>query len=137
PSARAGGHVLAINGEDIYVSVGAHDGVGAGSTLTLLHAIEAVDPTTNARLRDTFAIGKLTVVKAGEKVCLARAPQALLRRVRAGDEVSLASARRVFVDPWQEHIRRQRNQPQPGDPNARYQIARQRAEAQLRAAEQA
>ncbi len=114
-TARAGhaqpttkGHVLQVAGDKIYVGLGAHHGVGAGSKLTLLHAIEAEDPVSKRKLRDTFPIGTLTVLRSGDTVCLASATKSLLARVRAGDEVSLRSPRRVFVDPWKEHIRRQK-----------------------------
>jgi|GEM_PF-4081919 len=65
--AAAKGHVLAVDGAKIYVSLGAADGVGTGSVLTLHHVIEATDPTSQKKLHDSFAIGTVVVVKAGDK----------------------------------------------------------------------
>ena len=53
--------VLAVDGKDIYVDLGAKDGVGAGTQLELLHEIVARDPKTGATLRDRFALGTIEV----------------------------------------------------------------------------
>jgi hypothetical protein len=112
-TAHAGGTVLRISGDDIYVDLGANDGVGAGTKLTLMHAIVAIHPVTKKKIRDLFPIGVLTVTKAGAKVCIARAPKAIKARVKIGDEIKLASARRRFVDPWKEQVERSK---QPREP---------------------
>src|SRR5882724_7329486 len=96
--------VLALDGKDIYVDLGAKDGVGAGTELELLHEIVATDPTTKRQLRDHFALGTITVVRAGDKVCVAHADKELAARVIAGDHVRVASAKRKFVDPWAERV---------------------------------
>ncbi len=103
-AAHADPVVLAIDGKDIYVGLGARDGVGAGSELELLHEIVAKDPRTGATLRDHFALGKLQVAKAGDAVCVAHADEELAKRVLAGDRVQLLSAKRTFVDPWEEQV---------------------------------
>ena len=106
-NARADGEegtVLKIDGNDIYIDLGAQNGVGAGSTLTLMHVIVAKNPVTNQNLRDRFPLGQLRVIKAGSHLCIAHAPAELLKRVRAGDEVTLASAPRKFEDPWEAEI---------------------------------
>lgn len=111
--------VIAVDGKDIYVDLGAKDGVGAGSELELLHEIVAKDPRTGASLRDHFALGALTVAKAGDAVCVAHADEALAKRVLAGDHVRLVSAKRAFVDPWAEQIAAsQAAVPQPVNPSA-------------------
>src|SRR4029077_17789097 len=92
--------VLAVDGKDIYVDLGANDGVGAGAELELLHEVVARDPRTGQPLRDHFALGRLTVAKAGDAVCVAHADDALAKRVLAGDHVRLVSPKRAFVDPW-------------------------------------
>src|SRR5512132_2336004 len=79
--------VVAIDGGDVYVDLGARDGVGAGSELELLHEVVAKDPRTGATLRDRFALGTLTVEKSGDKVSIARAGDGLKGRVLAGDHV--------------------------------------------------
>ncbi|MGE5182414.1 MAG: hypothetical protein ACM31C_10150 [Acidobacteriota bacterium] len=102
--AHADPAVLALDGKDIYVELGAKDGVGAGSELELLHEIVATDPVTKKPLRDHFALGTLTVVKAGDHVCVARGDDELAKRVLPGDHVRLVSAKRTFVDPWVERV---------------------------------
>lgn len=96
--------VLAVDGDDIYVDLGAKDGVGAGTELELLHEIVAKDPRTGAVLRDRFALGTLAVEKSGDKLSVAHAAPALAKRVLAGDHVRLVSAPRKFVDPWAEQV---------------------------------
>jgi len=105
--------VLAIDGQDIYVDLGAKDGVGAGSELELLHEVVARDPRSGTTLRDRFALGTITVVKSGAAVSVARADQALTKRVLVGDQVRLASAKRAFVDPWAEQVAASKGEPQP------------------------
>ncbi|MDX2091046.1 MAG: hypothetical protein SFX73_24515 [Kofleriaceae bacterium] len=96
--------VLAIDGNDIYVDVGAKDGAGAGSELELLHEVVAKDPRTGATLRDRFALGTLTIAKSGDRISVAHAEPALAARVIAGDRVRLVSAKRTFVDPWRAQV---------------------------------
>jgi len=103
-TAHADPVVLAVDGKDIYVDLGAKDGVGAGSKLELLHEIVAKDPRTGATLRDHFALGTLVVDRAGDAVAVAHADADLAKRVIAGDGVRLVSAKRRFVDPWAEQV---------------------------------
>src|SRR5262245_9407250 len=81
--------VIAVNGPDIYIDLGARDGVGAGAELELLHEVVAKDPRTGTVLRDRFPLGKLAVVKSGERLSVARADDDLAKRVLAGDRVRL------------------------------------------------
>lgn len=112
-SASAEPVVVAIEGKDIYVDLGAKDGVGAGSELELLHEVVARDPRNGSTLRDRFALGTLTVVKSGNAVSVARADDALAKRVLVGDQVRLASAKRAFVDPWAERVAASKGGSQP------------------------
>ncbi|MBL9018834.1 MAG: hypothetical protein JNL83_31900 [Myxococcales bacterium] len=99
--------VLAVDkGEvvDIYVDLGARDGVGAGTQLELLHEVVAKDPRTGATLKDSFSLGTLEVTKAGDRLCVARAEPELAKRVLAGDRVRLVGAPRKFVDPWAAQV---------------------------------
>ncbi|HTL37884.1 MAG TPA: hypothetical protein VL326_32355 [Kofleriaceae bacterium] len=105
--------VLAIDGQDIYVDLGAKDGVGAGSELELLHEVNARDPRTGATLKDRFALGTMTVAKSGASVSVAHADQALTKRVLVGDQVRLVSEKRAFVDPWEEQVAASKGQPAP------------------------
>ncbi len=96
--------VLAIDGSDIYIDVGARDGVGAGTQLELLHEITATDPVTGKPLRDRFALGMLAVARSGDGTSIAHADGELAKRVLVGDHVRLASAKRTFIDPWAEQV---------------------------------
>jgi hypothetical protein len=105
--------VVAVDGKDIYVDIGAKDGVGAGSELELLHEVVAKDPRSGVTLRDRFALGTITVTKSGAGISVARADEALAKRVLVGDQVRLASAKRTFVDPWLERVAASKGEPQP------------------------
>jgi hypothetical protein len=96
--------VLAVKGEEIFVELGAKDGVGAGSQLELLHEVVARDPRTGATLRDQFLLGTISVVKSGNAISVAEADPSLAKRVVAGDRVRLISGKRNFVDPWAEQV---------------------------------
>jgi len=112
-SAQAEPVVLAVDGKDIYVDLGAKDGVGAGSELELLHEVVARDPKSGATLRDRFALGTITVVKSGKAISVAEADPLLAKRIVAGDRVRLLSAKRAFVDPWEEKVAASKGQPAP------------------------
>jgi hypothetical protein len=115
-AARAAGAepvVLAVSGQDIYVDLGAKDGVGAGSELELLHEVVAKDPRSGATLRDRFALGTITVAKSGNTVSIAHADGELAKRVLAGDHVRLVSEKRAFVDPWAEQVAASKGQAAP------------------------
>ncbi len=97
--------VLAVDGKDIYVELGAKDGVGTGSELELLHEIIAKDPTTGTTLHDQFALGTIIVAKSGDGVSVAHAvSDELAARVLAGDHVRLVSQKKAYVDPWAEQV---------------------------------
>jgi hypothetical protein len=96
--------VLAVDGKDIYIDLGAKDGVGAGSELELLHEIVAKDPTTGKALHDRFALGTMTVAKSGDGISVAHTDADLAKRVLVGDHVRLVSAKKAFVDPWEEQV---------------------------------
>lgn len=142
------GTVLKLDGPDIYIDLGARDGVGPGSTLTLLHVIVAKNPVSGKTLRDRFPLGELRVQKAGDHLSIAHASPELLARVRPGDEVRLSSAPKNFEDPWQttlaerERLRKEREAaakaPPATDPAARkaareaaYKAAVARAQATI------
>ncbi|MCX5743231.1 MAG: hypothetical protein NT062_12125 [Proteobacteria bacterium] len=112
-SALADPIVLAIEGHDIYIGLGARDGVGAGSELELLHQVVARDPRTGATLHDRFALGTIVVEKSGASVSIARADEALVKRVLVGDAVRLVSAKRTFADPWAEQVATSKGEVEP------------------------
>jgi hypothetical protein len=105
--------VLAVTGQDIYVDLGAKDGVGAGSELELLHEIVARDPRSGATLRDRFALGTITVAKSGNAISIAHADPELAKRVAEGEHVRLVSEKRAFVDPWAEQVAASKGQVAP------------------------
>lgn len=94
--------VLAVDGPDVYLDLGAQDGVGAGTALELLHEVTAKDPRTGAVLRDRFSLGALVVHKSGPRISVARGSDELVQRILPGDRVRLLSPARRFIDPWQE-----------------------------------
>jgi hypothetical protein len=96
--------VLAVDGNDIYIDMGARDGVGTGTQLELLHEVIAKDPRTGATLKDQFALGTLEVAKSGDKISVAHADPDLAKRVLAGDHVRLVGTPRKFVDPWAAQV---------------------------------
>lgn len=100
--------VLSVDGDLVVVDLGAADGLGEGSVLELLHEVRVQDPVTKETLDDVFALGILTVVRAGEHVAEARADKAIARRVRVGDGVRLESEARDFDDPWAARVTRSR-----------------------------
>jgi len=105
--------VVAVDGADIYVDLGAKDGVGAGAELELLHEVVVRDPRSGTTLRDHFSLGTISVVKSGEKVSVARADDDLRKRVLAGDRVKLVTAKKNFVDPWAEQVAATKQQVAP------------------------
>ncbi len=142
-AARADGTVLSIEGDSVYVDLGARDGVGSGTKLLLMHLVKARDPVTGELLSDRFPLGRLEVIKAGEHLCLARVPVKLRKRVKVGDGITIASKRRHYVDPWREQVERSQHRvakpvtkpvtkPRPGDDRA---AAHRRASARVAAAE--
>ena len=101
---RAEPTILAVDGKDIYVDLGARDGVGSGSTLELLHEVVAKDPATGTTLHDQFALGRLAVAKSGDGVSVAHADAEFAARILVGDHVRLVSPKKTFVDPWAEQV---------------------------------
>jgi len=124
PAAAADPVVLGIEATDIYVALGAQDGVGAGSELELLHEVVVKDPRTGATLRDHFALGTLVVVKSGDRISVAHASEDLAKRVLAGDRVRLVSPRRAFADPWAEQVAASKGGEPPGPVTAPRDTAR-------------
>ena len=96
--------VLSVDRGLAYVDLGGHDGVGEGTELELVREVVVRDPVSGATLRDRFALGRLTVTRAGARVCEARPDQDLAGRVRAGDGIRIVSEVRTFADPWLERV---------------------------------
>jgi len=95
--------VLRVDGDDVWVDLGENDGVGAGSELVLYDVVIATHPVTGKKVRDTFEVGRLTVVVAGKKLAMAHPADAKAKkRVDPGDEVTLASAAVAAHDPWDD-----------------------------------
>lgn len=106
--------VLAVDGNNAYVDLGARDGVGAGTELELVREVVVTDPVSGKTLRDRFALGTLTVARAGEKVCEAVIESGLRGRVKAGDTIRVGSAERAFADPWAESVQASKRAADPG-----------------------
>lgn len=112
-AASARGTVLKIEGDAIYIDLGTADGIDAGSKLRLLHVITATHPVSKKKVRDTFELGILEVVRAGKHMCIAAADPELQKRVTVGDEIELVGAPRTVVDPWEEATKPRRPPDQP------------------------
>jgi hypothetical protein len=109
--------VLAVEGDSVYLDLGARDGVGAGSELELVRVVVATDPVSKRTLRDAFALGTLTVTRAGEHLSQATLEPALRGRVAVGDQVRPVDGPRVFADPWAERVLASKQAPRaPGQP---------------------
>lgn len=99
----ARGVVLRVEGDDIYVDVGNDQGVTDGDSLRLMHVIMAVHPVSKKKVRDTFFVGTLTVVRAGKTTSVVEASAELLPRVTVGDEIEIVGGEKdAVVDPWIE-----------------------------------
>lgn len=96
--------VLGLDGNLAYVDLGARDGVGEGTELELVREVVVTDPVSRKVLRDRFALGTLTVTRAGERVCEALLEPGLRGRAKAGDAIQVASDERRFADPWAERV---------------------------------
>lgn len=103
--------VLAIDRGEIYVALGAEDGVGPGSRLELLREIVAKDPRDGTVLRERFAVGTLIVIKSGAHISLVRRDDGQNMSVLAGDQVRLQSPARKFIDPWEAKVAASRPAP--------------------------
>lgn len=109
-SAHAG-HILQIEDDIAYVGMGASDGVGPGSDLTLLHTVVADNPKGGKSLEGTFPIGTLKVLRVGEHLCAATIDGSLRHRLRVGAVVRLDATPRVFHDPWSRNSTSDPTQP--------------------------
>ncbi len=95
--------VLRVDGDDIWIDLGSDDGAADGSELVLYDLVTATHPVTGKKVRDTFEVGRLTVVVVGKRLAMAHAADdKAKRRVSAGDEVRLSSVPVASTDPWDE-----------------------------------
>jgi hypothetical protein len=76
--------IVSIDGQDVFIDLGAAD-LRAEQTLTVYRSIVVRHPLTRAALRDRFAIGRLVVRQAGERLSLAQASGAPARPFAVGD----------------------------------------------------
>lgn len=86
PAPRVG-TVLRIEGERVYASLGAADGIRPGQRLKVLETVSAVDPAGGATLVDHFSLGSAVVVEVGVKLCLVQVEGGALARLEVGDIV--------------------------------------------------
>jgi hypothetical protein len=87
----AEGQVLRLEGPQLFVDIGARDGVRVGDEVQLLRVVELFDPDQGRTLRDRFTIGTGRVVEVGEVLTLVVADPAVVERLELGDVVLATS----------------------------------------------
>lgn len=127
------GVVLGVEGDVVLVDLGAADGLVEGAELTVLHVVTAKDPVSKETLSDTFPLGALTVIRAGEHVAEARAEAGLGKRISVGDPVERASAATAVIDPWQVQVAASKRAPAPTRTRARVEPRPDASDAERRA----
>jgi hypothetical protein len=83
--------VLRIDGRDLFFDLGRATGAGPGDRVRVLRTVRALHPLTQAAIEDTFVVGEVQVAEAGAVLSRAQPDPELLRRLRVGDRVELAS----------------------------------------------
>jgi hypothetical protein len=81
------GRVLRIEGPDLFVALGRKDGMTLGLPLMVYRLVEVRDPDTGRTLRDSFLVGSVRVIEAGETLSRVRGEAALLLQIDVGDVV--------------------------------------------------
>jgi hypothetical protein len=96
PAAPAGasveGAVLAIQGEDLVVDLGAARGAVDGAVVEIWRPLKLKHPVSGKVLTDRFRIGALELTQVQKTMALARATAPLSRPAEVGDVVVLAAA---------------------------------------------
>jgi hypothetical protein len=91
-AAEVSGTVLALDGGELVLDVGAAQGLATGTTVELWRPLELKHPVTGKIVRDRFRIGTLELVQVRPLMSLARAVGEPLRPPQRGDVVLLAGA---------------------------------------------
>ncbi len=99
PAAEVRGTIVALEGPDVFVDVGAEAGLRKGDELVVFRVVEARHPRSGEALRDRFPIGTVPVAEAGRVLSLARPPPALAAKLSVGDEVSFVPRAAEAVPP--------------------------------------
>ena len=89
---RVSGHIVRIDGDDVFVDVGASD-ARDGAELELFRTITVRHPVTRRVVRDRFSFGKLRIVELGESLSIARVVGTPHWTVEVGDAVELGAGR--------------------------------------------
>jgi len=85
------GAVLALQGDDLIVDLGATRGASAGVTVEIWRPIKLKHPVTGKVLTDRFRIGSLELTQVRPTMALARATAPLSRPASVGDVVVLVA----------------------------------------------
>ncbi|MFT3772788.1 MAG: hypothetical protein QM820_45950 [Minicystis sp.] len=81
------GTVLALQGDELVVDLGASRGAQSGTVAELWRPVKLKHPVTGRVLTDRFRIGSIELVQVQKTLALARASGALARPAEAGDVV--------------------------------------------------
>jgi hypothetical protein len=116
PSAAHGdveGTVVAIQGDELVLDLGADRGAGDGMTVEIWRPLQLRHPVTGKVLTDRFLIGTLSLVQVRPTLSLARASAALSRPAAVGDVVVFP---RPVVAPSPAEVRAPSAPPSPPSP---------------------
>src|SRR5207237_881196 len=83
--------LLRIEGPDAFFDLGRAAGAGPGDRVRVLRAVRALHPLTGASLEDSFIAGEIEIAESGAVLSRARPDPDLLRHLKVGDRVELAS----------------------------------------------
>src|SRR5262249_18333187 len=86
------GTVLAIQGEELVVDLGAGSGATDGASVEIWRPIKLKHPVTGKAIDDRFQIGSLELLQVRASMSLAKASAQLTRAAQVGDVVILHRA---------------------------------------------
>src|SRR5689334_9684177 len=86
------GTVLAIQGEELVLDLGAGSGATDGATVEIWRPIKLKHPVTGKAIDDRFQIGSLDLLQVRTSMSLAKATAQLTRTAQVGDVVILQRA---------------------------------------------
>jgi hypothetical protein len=93
------GAIVKVEAREIYVNLGARDGIEEGARLRIKRPIELRHPATRERVRDWLPIGAAEVTSAGDQLSMAILDEDLHAAVEPGDVVEIYVEREEAAAP--------------------------------------